>query len=139
MVAHVLDTPIAAGELVFTRYGFRDLIESEAVDIIQPDATVVGGVTEWLKVASLASAWHIPVSPHWNQEIHMHLAAAVPNALWVEFFVKGGDVRKEDLLYEEYVEPRDGVLTLPPSPGFGRTLDESVVERYKIGYGRIPL
>ena len=56
--------PIATGENEYTRYGFRDLIACGGVDILQPDANVLGGVTEWRHIASLASAYRLPLAPH---------------------------------------------------------------------------
>lgn len=132
LVAGVLDIPVASGELEYTVAGFRDLIERKAADIIQPDATVLGGITEWIKVAGLAKAFHIPISPHWEQEVHMHLVGAFPNALWVEFFMKEIEVRVEDKIYKDFVSPKDGYLEIPDEPGLGMRLDEAAVRRYRI-------
>ena len=63
-VAAELDTPIASGETEYTRYGFQDMIERRAADIFMPDLERVGGVSEWIKVAHMAAAVDIPVSPH---------------------------------------------------------------------------
>jgi len=131
-VAETLDIPIASGELEYTVDGFRDLIISKAVDIIQPDATVLGGITEWIKVAGLAKAFHIPISPHWEQEVHMHLVGAFPNTLWVEFFMKEIGVRVEDKLYKDFVLPKDGMLAIPDKPGLGVELDADAIKRYRI-------
>lgn len=131
-VAEKLDIPVASGELEYTIYGFMNLVENRAVDIIQPDATVVGGITEWMKIAGLARAYGIPVAPHWEQEVHMHLTSATPNAMWVEFFMKEIDVRKEAELYKDYVEPVNGYLEIPDKPGLGVELDEKAVEKYRI-------
>ena len=131
-VAKALTTPVAAGELEYTRYGFRDLIDSQAVDIVQPDAEVVGGVSEWLKVAALASAYHMTVAPHWAQEVHVHLAAAVDNSTWIEWFERNNDIRKEDELYETSVIPQDGFAIPSSEPGFGIKLNEEAISRFKI-------
>jgi L-alanine-DL-glutamate epimerase-like enolase superfamily enzyme len=117
-VAKALDVPIAAGQNEYTRYGFRDLIENRAVDIVQPDVTVIGGISEWLKVAGMASAFNIPIAPHWDgsigmpwdQEVHTHLAAVVPSVLRVEFFrPKVGD----------YPSIVDGCIPVPEKVGLG--------------------
>jgi D-arabinonate dehydratase len=129
-VAAALDTPIASGELEYTRYGFRDIIQNRAADIIQPDAAILGGITEWLRVNAMAVAWNIGVAPHNAQEINSHLAGAKPNVLTVEFFVKGGDVRLEDKLFKEYREPENGYLKLPEESGLGLQLDEEVIARF---------
>jgi D-arabinonate dehydratase len=131
-VAKKLTTPIAAGELEYTRYGFRDLVYNEAVDILQPDAEVVGGVSEWMKVAALAAAYNMPVAPHWAQEIHVHLAAAVDNSIWVEWFDRDRDIRKEDELYETTVKLEDGFAIPSSEPGFGIRLNEEAVAKFTI-------
>jgi D-arabinonate dehydratase len=131
-VAEALDVPIASGELVYTRYGFRDLFANQAIDIAQPDCTVVGGVTEFIKVMGMAAGQSIPIAPHWNQEIHMHMVGAFANAFIVEFFEKEIDIRKEELLYSNYITPKNGIIELPNTPGFGRELSEEAVEEYKI-------
>jgi len=131
-VADALDVPIASGELVYTRYGFRDLFANQAIDIAQPDCTVVGGVTEFIKVMGMAAGQSIPIAPHWNQEIHMHMVGAFSNAFIVEFFEKEIDIRKEELLYKKNIAPKNGIIKLPSAPGFGRELSEEAVEKYKI-------
>ncbi len=130
IVAAALDTPIASGELEYTRYGFRDIIQNHAADIIQPDATIVGGITEWLRINSMAVAWDIGVAPHDAQEINAHLAGAKPNVMAIEFFVKGGDVRLEDRLFSDYREPENGVLRLPEEAGFGLHFDQEAIARF---------
>jgi D-arabinonate dehydratase len=131
-VARKLATPVAAGELEYTRYGFRDLIVNQAVDILQPDAEVVGGVSEWMKVASLAAAHNMSVAPHWAQEIHVHLASAVDNSTWIEWFDRNNDIRKEDELYETTVILQDGYAIPSNEPGFGIRLNEKAVEKFEV-------
>lgn len=130
-VANAIDVPIASGQSEYTRYGFRDLIESRAVDILQPDVTVVGGVSEWLKVAAMASAHNTPLAPHWDgsagtvwdQNVHAHLAAVVPSVMYVEFFRPSPD---------EYPELKRGCMTVPRTPGLGVELDEKKLEEFRI-------
>jgi D-arabinonate dehydratase len=129
-VASALDTPIASGELEYTRYGFRDIIQNCAADIIQPDASIMGGITEWLRVNSMAVSLGFGVAPHNAQEINSHLAGAKPNVMFVEFFVKGGDIRLEDKIFKEYREPKNGYLTLSDEPGLGIELDQETISRY---------
>ncbi|MDH2900168.1 MAG: mandelate racemase/muconate lactonizing enzyme family protein [archaeon] len=129
-VSRALSTPIASGELEYTRYGFRDLIISNAASILQPDAEVVGGVSEWLKVASLAASFNIPVAPHWAQEIHTHLASAVENSIWIEWFAKDLDIRKEDELYTSSVKLEDGFAIPSNEPGFGVKLNEDAIKKF---------
>lgn len=131
-VAEALDVPIASGELAYTRHDFQNLFTKKAIDIAQPDCTVVGGVTEFMKVAGMAAGYSIPIAPHWCQEIHMHMVGAFANALIVEFFEKEIDIRKEELLYNKYVEPTNGIIKIPGTSGFGREPSEEAIEKYRI-------
>ena len=85
-MAQATTIPIAAGENEYTKYGFRDLINQQAVAVLNADAKILGGVTEWLKVAALAQANYVDVAPHGSQDIHVHLVAAIPNGLILEFY-----------------------------------------------------
>lgn len=131
-MADVLDIPVASGELEYTIWGFRDLITSRAVDIIQPDATVLGGITEFMKVAAFAKAYHMPVSPHWEQEVHMHMVGALPNALWVEYFMREIEVRVEDKIYKDFVVAKEGYLEIPDKPGLGIEFNEEALKKYRV-------
>src|SRR5690606_13570308 len=85
-VAQATTIPIAAGENEYTKFGFRDLMAEDAVAVLNADAKILGGVTEWLKVAAIAQSNHIDIAPHGTQDIHVHLVAAVPNGLILEFY-----------------------------------------------------
>ena len=133
-VARALDMPVATGEIHATRWEFAALIEQQAADILQPDASVVGGVSEWLKVANLAAAANLPVAPHWDHALHVQLAAAVGNCLGVEYFFLAGDVYNFDSLIREDVRLQavGGRLPVPQRPGVGIILDDAAVERFRI-------
>ncbi len=81
-----LDIPIASGENEFTRWGARDLIEAQAADIIQLDPNLCGGISEWLKIAAIASAYHLKMAPHGNPNIGATCVAAVENGLITEAY-----------------------------------------------------
>jgi D-arabinonate dehydratase len=131
-VAAALDIPVATGEVEATRWGFRELLERRAADILQPDATVAGGITEWMKIAHMAACWDIPVAPHWMANLHVHLAAAVPNGLTVEFFVLEEDVLNFERIVREPLQPVNGMLHVPQRPGHGVELDDQALARYRI-------
>src|SRR5262249_6201011 len=78
--------PIATGENEYTRYGFRDLIAHSAAAILNADAQILGGVTEFMKVAALAQAHDLDVAPHGDQNVHVHLVSAISNGLIVEYY-----------------------------------------------------
>lgn len=132
LVAQALDMPIAAGELEYTRYGFRDLVHSAAADILQPDVMFCGGFSEALKIAHLAGAWHLPISPHAAHDFSVHYVAAVANGLSVEYFLRETDAMKEMELFEETLEPKNGFLELPGKPGLGVELSVKALRKYRV-------
>lgn len=123
--------PIATGENEYTRYGFRDLIACGGVDILQPDANVLGGITEWRHIASLASAHRLPLAPHGSSDLHVHLVAAVSNGLIVESVITEGEVRK-GMWHEKITLNKDGMISPPERPGHGRTLNEEWVHQHRV-------
>ena len=132
-IADALDWPVATGELEATRWAFADLLERRAADILQPDATVVGGVGEWLKVAHMAAAFDIPIAPHYNWDIHTQLVASIPNGLFIEYFVRGSDVKVFDEVLENPICPTNGYISPRTEPGFGLRYRQEQIARYRIG------
>jgi L-alanine-DL-glutamate epimerase-like enolase superfamily enzyme len=129
-LARQVGVPIATGEIHQTRWEFRDLIERKAAGILQPDAGVLGGVSEWLKVARAAEVFDIPVAPHWHADVHVHLAAAAGNCLTVEYFRLEEDIYNFERILAERLQPRDGTVRVPERPGIGLVLDEDAVKTY---------
>lgn len=127
-----LDYAVAAGELEFSRYGFAELLRERAVDVVQPDATVVGGITEWLKIAHTAATHDIPVAPHYNWDLHAQLLAAIENGLWAEYFYRDFDVKVFDDVLAHPMKPEDGYLELPDRPGHGVVLDEDALAEFRV-------
>ncbi|MGO1946315.1 mandelate racemase/muconate lactonizing enzyme family protein [Brachybacterium sp. JB7] len=117
-LADALDTPIATGEMLASVAEHVRLIDSRACDIIQPDAPRVGGITQFLRLATLADHAGLQLAPHFAMEIHLHLAAAYPREPWVEHF------DWLDPLFEERLETRDGRMLVPDRPGLGITLSQ---------------
>ncbi len=125
---HSTSIPLATGENEYTRYGFRDLIASGGTDILQADATIMGGVTEWRHVASLASAHGIQMAPHGSSALHVHLVAAVSNGMIVEHGITEG--KTERLLESDIELGADGMIAPPSGPGIGIRLNESVLKKH---------
>lgn len=127
-------TAIATGEIHQTRFEFQALAEQRAADILQPDAAVVGGVTEWLRVAHLAEGFGLRVAPHWNANVHVHLAAAVRCCVAVEHFCLAKDIYNFEALLspDTRLEVRDGQALVPDRPGIGIELDRAAVERFTV-------
>jgi len=133
-LASRVETPIATGEIAQTRWEFRELLERRAADVLQPDAGVLGGVTEWMRVAHAAETFGVPVAPHWHANLHVHLAAAVTNCIAIEHFALDKDIYNfEALLTEETrLAFADGVLQVPQRPGLGIEFDAEAVSRYEL-------
>jgi D-arabinonate dehydratase len=131
-IARRLSVPIVNGEHSVTRWDVRDLVLAEAADIVQLDATMVGGITEWMRAAHFASCMDRPVVPVWFANLHVHLAAAVSNAFAVEYFPPEEGFFPFERLLRERLEPRDGFLSPPQRPGHGMELDMDAVARFSV-------
>ena len=117
-LAAALDTPIASGEMLTSVAEHWELIRQNAVDVIQPDAARVGGITQFLKILALAEHKGLSLAPHFAMELHIHLAAAYSREPWVEHF------DWLDPLFNERLEIREGRMRVPNRPGIGVTLSE---------------
>ncbi len=124
--------PLAAGENEATRFGFRDLIATQSVSIMNPDAECMGGVTEFLKVAAMADANGIILSPHGQQQVHIHLDCAVPNATIAEFYPPQYDAK----VYEAFTNPvtlnLDGTVSPSQAPGVGLDINYDVLKDFRV-------
>jgi len=120
--------PLATGELEATRWPFRQFLDERSVHIIQADATVCGGVTEWRRIAQMAAGFDVPMAPHWASEIHAHLVAASPNGLAIEYFTPDRDIVNFDRLVANPLRPVAGKLRLSEEPGYGLCLDNDAVK-----------
>ncbi|MFW6174336.1 MAG: mandelate racemase/muconate lactonizing enzyme family protein [Chloroflexota bacterium] len=130
-IAAAIDIPVATGEHEYTKYGFKELVSRGGADIVQPDVGRVGGITEWIKAASLAHAFNLPVAPHAVQLVHLHCSMATPNLKVVEYL---GSAEKNDrFFYTEFPEPKDGWWApYRDRPGLGLELDPAVVKKYRV-------
>lgn len=126
-VADALTTPIAAGEYHYGITPFRHMLEARSIDIVMIDLLRVGGITQWMKVAGMAEAFDVPVVSHLVPEIHVHLVAAIPHGLTVEYMP--WSLR----LFEETPAIEDGQLVVPQKPGLGLKFDADIIKRYQVG------
>lgn len=128
--------PIAGGEHEFTLYGFRELLDAQALDYIQFDTNRVGGLTQARKIAALAEAYSVPVIPHAGQMHNYHLVMASLNSPMAEYFpVVDVEVGNELFWYIFNGEPRatKGSINLDENtPGLGLTINESGLEQFEI-------
>jgi len=136
------DVLIAGGECEYTRFGFRQLIDRRAVDILQPDLCAAGGFTEAMRIVAMASAASMPVIPHvWGTNVG--LAAALQFFAALPHFPERRFPAEPFFEYDRSLHPfRDGVsneslvfddgyLTIPDRPGLGISLDVDFVERFR--------
>jgi L-alanine-DL-glutamate epimerase-like enolase superfamily enzyme len=126
-IADALTTPIAAGEYHYGIVPFRHLLEHRSIDIVMIDLLRVGGITQWMKVAGMAEAFNLPVVSHLVPEIHVHLVAAIPNGLTVEY------MPWTLALYEETPPIERGQLVVPKKPGLGLAFDQAAMKRHQVG------
>jgi L-rhamnonate dehydratase len=135
-LADEVDIRVAAGEQETTVWGFRELIERGHVDLVQPDVTRCGGITEWLRIADLARTLGVEIVPHaWKSGIvkaaSLQCNAVIPEALFQEYCVADTPINRS-LTVETLPLEDDGTVLVPTAPGIGVTLDDDVVERYRV-------
>ncbi len=124
-VTAALKTPIAGGEYVWGIAPFRQMIELRSVDIVMIDPFRVGGITPWMKVAAMAEAFNLPVVSHVAPELMVHVVAACPNGLTVEYMPWLLS------LFEQTPAIEGGEIVAPDRPGLGLTLDERAVTAFR--------
>ena len=135
-VRESVNIPICEGERQYTRFGFRDMIAAQAVDMIMPDVVRCGGIAETKKIAAMAESYYMQVSPHNpNSPVStlasLHVMANIPNGLLLEYVDDESDPPwRYDLLSDPPVVEQ-GYLRLPTKPGLGTELVMKEVEKYR--------
>lgn len=135
-VAQALSTPVAGYETETGLAGFRDLILSSAVDIVQPDVIWTGGITPCRKIAAFAEAFNLPVVPHvfssaLSTIANMHFIASIPNGGLLEFDQNPNPLRSQ-LFEEPIVVDARGKVAMPDEPGLGVRLSQETIDRYRV-------
>jgi L-alanine-DL-glutamate epimerase-like enolase superfamily enzyme len=125
-LAAATSIPIAVGESIYSLSHFREYLAAGAAGILQPDAARLGGITPWLKVAHLAEAFNVKVAPHFLMELHVSLAAAVPNAIYLEHIPQLRQITRSE------IEIVDGRAVAPESPGVGIDWDREAIADLRI-------
>jgi galactonate dehydratase len=133
-VAENVPLKIAAGERLYTRYMFREYLEEQVLDLVQPDVGLAGGLTETFKIATYADLYNIPVQPHNCHGPIATAAAAQIDACIPNFYIQELVPFREPIAYELVQEPlevgvQDGQMPVPEGPGLGVTLNEDLVAR----------
>ncbi len=128
--------PIAGGEHEFTIFGFRDLLENNALDYIQFDTNRVGGISQAQKICALAESFQVPVVPHAGQMHNYHVVMASLNSPIAEFFPKVDVEVGNELfwyIFDGEPEPVNGCIDLDDTmPGLGLTVNEESLMRFRI-------
>ena len=134
-MAKLTRVPVATGEIGTGRWHFKEILDKSAAAILQTDALVCGGISEWRKIAATAASYGVTVCPHWFHDMHVHLVAATPNARYVEFF-PDSQVLNFRKLIDTQLKARNGMLLLPKTPGLGFRFDAKAVERFGVKNGK---
>jgi len=130
-LARATRVPVATGEIEVGRWRFKRLLDQGAAAILQADAAVCGGITEFRRVAATAASYGVKMCPHWFHDLHIHLVASISNGDFVEFF-PDAEVLNFRRLIDRQLDVKDGALVLPETPGLGFDFDESAVSSFAI-------
>lgn len=135
-VSNNVNMPVATGERSYTRWGYRDLLEKQAVAVIQPDVCLVGGITEAKKICDYANIYHATVQVHVcggpiSTAAALHIETAIPNFIIHEHHTLA---LKKDIidLCEYNYQPDNGFFKVPELPGLGQALNDDVVHEYLV-------
>ncbi|HYM09922.1 MAG TPA: enolase C-terminal domain-like protein, partial [Bryobacterales bacterium] len=122
--------PIASGEGEITRWGARRLMETNAIDVLQFDCHAHAGITEWRKIAGMASMCHIRMAPHHEPILHGHLLASIPNGYILEGFANPDRDPLWFEIYDRHPRIEKGMLYLDDTPGQGIEFRQKALDQY---------
>jgi len=122
---------VATGEIEAGRWRHQELLEKRAAMILQTDAAVCGGISEWRRIAAMAAGFGVTMCPHWFHDLHVHLVAATPNAGFVEYF-SDDQVLNFRRLVDTQLSFEQGRLVVPDGPGLGFGFDPGALETYAV-------
>ena len=124
--------PITAGQSEITVHAVRRLLDANAVDYVNYDASEGGGVTDWRRAAALCQAAGVGMAHHEEPQISQHLLAGVPHGTYIECFAHPDRDPVWQALWANRPPIRDGMMEVSKDPGFGLQLDWKMVERYRV-------
>lgn len=124
--------PVATGEVLAGRWSFQALLQAEAASILNPDAGVCGGVTEFRRIAATAASFGVPIAPHSLEHVHVHLVAVTPGALFVECFPEEALHPLSAVVDAPTELTPEGELRLPTDPGLGVEFLDEAIDRYAV-------
>jgi L-alanine-DL-glutamate epimerase-like enolase superfamily enzyme len=123
--------PVATGEIEVGRWRFKELLEKDAAIILQTDAAVCGGISEFRRIAATAASHGVTVCPHWFHDLHAHLVASTPNCRYVEYF-PDDQVLNFRRLVATQVAVENGDILLTDRPGLGFEFVDEAVTKYAL-------
>ena len=134
-MAHVRQAttiPVTAGQSEITSHAIRRLVDAQAVDLVNYDASEGGGVTDWLRAAGLCATAGVAMAHHEEAQIASHLLAAVPHGTYAECFADPARDPVWQQLWVNRPAVKNGVMPVAAGPGFGIELDEQMVKKYRV-------
>jgi L-alanine-DL-glutamate epimerase-like enolase superfamily enzyme len=129
--------PLAAGENHYTRFEFARVIEDGDIQILQPDLSKTGGITEGLRIAALASTWKLPINPHTsmtglNMAATIHFLASIDNAGYFEADVSKNNLFRDELVSTPYTVDKEGCVRPLEQPGLGLEVNEEFLLKHPV-------
>lgn len=130
------NVPLAAGERLYSKWSFRDLLQRRVIEIAQPEITRLGGITEEKKIATLAEAFLAKIAPHDGsagpiaEMANIHVLASSPNCIFLEH--RATDVPWRTEVAVGVIPEKDGYLAVPELPGLGIDLDEEAIAEHPV-------
>ena len=126
--------PVAGGEHIYSKTTMREAFSKQAFNYAQPDVMRIGGITELQKVIGMAESWFVPVVPHGACDIHTHVALAHPSETvpYVELLTDSELPLLMNVLYTDYVPPKNGKAYVTSKPGLGYTLNEEAIREFTV-------
>ena len=123
---------VATGEIEAGRWRHKELAERISGVILQTDAAVCGGITEFRRIAARLPPIGLIMCPHWFHDLHVHLAGSTPNVRFVEYFADDRVLNFRRLI-DRQLELVDGRIMTAPTPGLGFEFDDDALDRYAVG------
>src|SRR5436309_1356610 len=131
-VRHGTRIPVTAGQSEITSHGVRRMLDAQAVDFVNLDASECGGVTEWRRAAALCATAGIEMAHQGEAQISRHLLAAISHGTYVECFADPERDPVWQTMWANRPRVRDGTFAVGAEPGFGLVLDEAMVRKYRV-------
>jgi D-arabinonate dehydratase len=132
-VRKAINIPVNAGQSEITGFAVRRLLDAEAVDIVNFDASNGGGITEWRRAAAACALHGVQMAHHEEPQIAVHLLSSIPHGTYVECFPDPD----RDPIWANLIANRptikNGIIQVPQEPGFGLILDKSFINKYRVG------